>query len=97
MKQDKRLIMWLRRLINKTIDLSAISEPLSSKNYETEGRKMENEGMQNWTTDQMAEIYAKLEVSKMLMKMGTDMAKQAADDIKFYKMTNGLEDDKSDS
>lgn len=45
----------------------------------------------------MAEIYAKLEVSKMLMKMGTDMAKQAADDIKFYKMTNGLEDDKSDS
>ena len=58
---------------------------------------MENEGMQNWTTDQMAEIYAKLEVSKMLVKMGTDMARQAADDIKFYKMTNGLEDDYSDS
>ena len=51
----------------------------------------------NYSTDQMAEIYAKLEVSKMLMKMGTDMAKQAADDIKFYKMTNGLEDDNSDS
>ena len=58
---------------------------------------MENEGMQNWTTDQMAEIYAKLEVSKMLVKMGTDMARQAADDIKFYKMTNGLEDDNSNS
>jgi hypothetical protein len=51
---------------------------------------MENEGMQNWTTDQMAEIYAKLEVAKMLTKMGTDMAKQAANDIRFYKMTNGL-------
>ena len=58
---------------------------------------MENEGMQNWTTDQMAEIYAKLEVSKMLVKMGTDMARQAADDIKFYKMTNGLEDDNFNS
>lgn len=97
MKRDRRLITWLRRLMDRTIDLSAISEPLSSKNYATEGRKMENEGMQNWTTDQMAEIYAKLEVSKLLVEMGTKMAKQAADDIKFYRMTNGLEDDISDS
>lgn len=57
---------------------------------------MEN-GEFNYTADQMAEIYAKLEVSKMLVKMGTDMAKQAADDIKFYKMTNGIEDDSSNS
>jgi hypothetical protein len=41
-----------------------------------------------YTTDQMSEIYAKLEVSKMLIKLGTDMAEQAATDIKFYRMTN---------
>ena len=58
---------------------------------------MENNDMPSYTTDQMAEIYAKLEVSKMLVKMGTDMARQASDDIKFYKMTNGLEDDNCDS
>lgn len=46
----------------------------------------------NYSTDQMAEIYAKLEVSKMLVKMGTDMAKQASDDIRFFRMTNGIED-----
>lgn len=96
MKRDRRLTTWLKNLIDKTIDLSALSEPLSSKNSEKEGRKMENEDS-NYTTDQMAEIYAKLEVSKMLVKMGTDMAKQAADDIKFYRMTNGLEDDSSNS
>ncbi len=45
-----------------------------------------------YSTEQMAEIYAKLEVSKMLIKMGTDMAKQIEADIKFYKMTNGIED-----
>lgn len=45
----------------------------------------------SYSTDQMAEIYAKLEVSKMLIKLGTGMAQQAADDIKFYRMTNGME------
>lgn len=49
---------------------------------------MENNDF-NYTTDQMAEIYAKLEVAKLLMKMGSDMAKQAETDIKFYRMTNG--------
>jgi hypothetical protein len=47
---------------------------------------------QKYTGEQMAEIYAKLEVSKMLIKMGTDMAKQVEADIKFYRMTNGIED-----
>lgn len=46
----------------------------------------------NYTTEQMTEIYTKLEVSKMLIKMGTDLAKQIEADIKFYRMTNGLED-----
>ena len=44
-----------------------------------------------YTNDQMAEIYAKLEVAKMLTKMGTDMARQAADDIKFFRMTNDVD------
>lgn len=43
----------------------------------------------NYTTDQIAEIYAKLETAKMLMKLGTEMAKQAETDIKFFRMTNG--------
>lgn len=51
---------------------------------------MEN-GDFNYSTDQMAEIYAKLEVAKMLIKLGTDMAKQAENDIKFYRMTNNIE------
>jgi hypothetical protein len=42
----------------------------------------------NYSTDQIADIYAKLEVAKLLMKMGADMAKQAETDIKFYRMTN---------
>ncbi len=41
-----------------------------------------------YSNDQIADIYAKLEVAKMLMKMGSDMAKQAETDIKFYRMTN---------
>lgn len=42
----------------------------------------------NYSTDQIAEVYAKLEVAKMLVKLGTDMAKQAETDIKFFRMTN---------
>lgn len=90
MKLVKLLTTWLKRLIDKTIDLSAISEPIYLKNSEKEERKMQNDDF-SYTTDQMAEIYAKLEVAKMLTKMGTDMAKQAADDIKFYRMTNNME------
>jgi hypothetical protein len=48
----------------------------------------------NYSDDQIAEIYAKLEVAKLLMKMGADMAKQAETDIKFYRMTNPTPDAK---
>lgn len=41
-----------------------------------------------YSNDQIADIYAKLEVAKLLMKMGSEMAKQAETDIKFYRMTN---------
>lgn len=90
MKLVKLLTTWLKRLMDKTIDLSALGEPLYLKNYEKEERKMQEENF-NYSVDQMSEIYAKLEVAKMLTKMGTEMARQAADDIKFYRMTNGLE------
>jgi hypothetical protein len=46
----------------------------------------------DYSADQIAEIYAKLEVAKMLMKLGTEMAKQAETDIKFFKMTNKIPD-----
>ena len=46
----------------------------------------------NYSTDQMADIYARLEVAKLLMKMGSEMAKQVETDIKFYRMTNGIEE-----
>lgn len=51
----------------------------------------------NYSTDQIAEIYAKLEVAKMLMKLGADMAKQAETDIKFYRMTNPAPDAEEDN
>lgn len=90
MKLVRLLTTWLNRLIDRTIDLSAISEPLYLKNSEKEEEKMENDDF-NYSTDQITDIYAKLETAKMLIKIGTDMAKQASDDIKFYRMTNNLE------
>jgi hypothetical protein len=53
---------------------------------------MGNNNEFNYSEDQIAGIYAKLEVAKLLMKMGSDMAKQAETDIKFYRMTNPTPD-----
>ncbi len=44
----------------------------------------------NYSTDQIADAYAKLEVAKMLIKMGTELAKAAETDIKFYRLTNNI-------
>jgi len=41
-----------------------------------------------YSNDQIAEIYAKLEVAKMMMKLGSELAQQAETDIQFYRMTN---------
>lgn len=49
-----------------------------------------NEPTPNYSSEQIADIYAKLEVAKLLMKMGADMAKQAETDIRFYRMTNEI-------
>lgn len=50
-----------------------------------------------YSNDQIAEIYAKLEVAKMMMKMGAELAQQAETDIQFFRLTNqqdaGLGDD----
>ena len=46
----------------------------------------------NYSTDQMADIYARLEVAKLLMKMGSEMAKKVETDIKFWRMTNRIEE-----
>lgn len=43
-----------------------------------------------YSTDQIADLYAKLEVAKMLIKMGTELAKTAETDIKFYRLTNNI-------
>lgn len=51
----------------------------------------------NYSEDQIAAIYAKLEVAKLLMQMGSDMAKQAETDIKFYRMTNAAPDAEEDN
>lgn len=45
-----------------------------------------------YSTDQIADLYAKLEVAKMLIKMGTELAKTAETDIKFYRLTNNIPD-----
>lgn len=45
-----------------------------------------------YSTDQIADLYAKLEVAKMLIKMGTELAKIAETDIKFYRLTNNIPD-----
>jgi hypothetical protein len=41
-----------------------------------------------YNEDQMAAIFAKLEVSKLLISMGTEIAKQVQTDVKFYRITN---------
>lgn len=91
MKPDKRLTLWLKQLEQLKTKLHETGESNSSTNYEKEERQMDNKDF-NYSTDQMAEIYAKLEVAKMLMKMGSDMAKQVETDIRFFKMTNGMPD-----
>jgi hypothetical protein len=91
MKLVKRLILSLNNWIQLQTNPHWVLEENYSTNLEKEERQMENEfNHSNYTTDQMAEIYAKLEVAKMLTKMGTDMAKQAEADIKFFRMTNGM-------
>jgi hypothetical protein len=65
-------------------------ETISWGNYEIEesDKKLMAKSNEEYTTKQIADIYSKLEVSKLLISMGTDIAKQVETDIKFYRMTN---------
>jgi hypothetical protein len=87
MKRVKLLFTSLTKWMKLTTYQLDAGEKVSSQNYEKEkGTKMPED--YNYSTDQIAGIYAKLETAKLLMKLGTDMAKQVETDIKFYRMTN---------
>lgn len=49
-----------------------------------------------YTTDQMAEVYAKLKTAQILIETGTRMARQAEEAIKFYRITNGITDESTE-
>jgi hypothetical protein len=53
---------------------------------------MTNEESQGFTPEQLKDIFIKLEMSRMLIKMGADMAKQIEEDIKFYRTIGGVEE-----
>jgi hypothetical protein len=88
MKRVKQLFTSLIVSMRSKTQQQKTGESASSKNYENDERLKVPEDY-NYSTDQIAEIYAKLETAKLLMKLGSDMAKQAEIDIKFYRMTNG--------
>ncbi len=46
--------------------------------------------------EQMKDIFIKLEMSRMLIKMGNDMVKQIEEDLKFYKAVSDIEDTEND-
>ena len=51
---------------------------------------------QGFSPDQLKDIFIKLEMSRMLIKMGADMAKQIEEDIKFYRTIGDIEDNDND-
>ena len=46
----------------------------------------------NYSVDQLASVFAKIEVAKILTEMGAKMAKEAANDLAFFKITNEIPD-----
>jgi hypothetical protein len=53
----------------------------------------DDKNLHGYTMEQVSGIYAKLETARILINLGTDMAKQAETDLKFFRMANGLESD----
>jgi hypothetical protein len=51
-----------------------------------------DEESQGFTPEQLKDIFIKLEMSRMLMKMSLDMTKQIEEDIKFYRTIGGVEE-----
>ena len=86
-----RLLRFLQIKLQKLMMRSQrAGETISWANYEIEERskKIMTDTNHEYTMEQIADIYSKLEVSKLLISMGTDIAKQVETDIKFYRMTN---------
>tara|TARA_R110000796_G_C14439164_1_gene422082 strand:- start:446 stop:664 length:219 start_codon:yes stop_codon:yes gene_type:complete len=54
------------------------------------GTRMTN-AEQGFSPEQLKDIYLKIEMSRMLVKMGNDMTKQIEADLKFYAATNNLD------
>jgi hypothetical protein len=88
MRQDNLLHFLQLKLLKLKTKSQLGGEKLSSVYLELEGKRTGKMDDFKYTSDQVAEIYAKLEVAKMLIKLGTDMAEQATTDIQFYRMTN---------
>tara|TARA_R110000782_G_scaffold81629_1_gene161106 strand:+ start:130 stop:303 length:174 start_codon:yes stop_codon:yes gene_type:complete len=43
---------------------------------------------QGFTSEQMKDIFVKLTTSRVLIKMGENMAKEIEEDLKFYRAVN---------
>lgn len=57
---------------------------MSDFEYEANGYK--------YTEEQMIEVYAKLKIAQVMIERGTEMAREAENTIKFYRITNGVGD-----
>lgn len=57
---------------------------MSDFEYEANGYK--------YTEEQMIEVYAKLKIAQLMIERGTEMAREAENTIKFYRITNGVGD-----
>lgn len=57
---------------------------MSDFKYEANGYK--------YTEEQMIEVYAKLKIAQLMIERGTEMAREAENTIKFYRITNGVGD-----
>ena len=57
---------------------------MSDFEYEANGYK--------YTEEQMIEVYVKLKIAQLMIERGTEMAREAENTIKFYRITNGVGD-----
>lgn len=86
-----RLLRFLQIKLQKLMMKSQrAGETISWGNYEIEERskKIMTDTNYEYTMEQIADVYAKLERSKQLIQAGTDIAYQVQTDIQFYRITN---------
>ena len=44
-----------------------------------------------FTGDQLAQVLAKVKIAQILTERGMQMAREAANDLEFFKITNGID------